>query len=93
MSDDTRLPRSIPDQLDGKLKSAVLSWPSLLLAVAVRSPMMMSAPLCASFADTTTTKMKLIYTMGNGAPEIFFLTDRQCTQRFRQENFANSSNN
>lgn len=35
MTDEARTTRSIPDRLDGKLKSAILSWPSLLLAVAV----------------------------------------------------------
>lgn len=35
MSDEARMTRSIPDRLDGRMKSAVLSWPSLLLAVAV----------------------------------------------------------
>ncbi len=35
MSEEARTTRSIPDRLDGRLKSAVLSWPSLLLAVAV----------------------------------------------------------
>lgn len=35
MTDEARTTRDIPDRLDGKLKSAILSWPSLLLAVAV----------------------------------------------------------